>query len=132
MEQLMTQYSFDVKVQSPGLVITLTRLADSAVKVWTRAAADADETWVHNMSMHMKSLTDELCESFFPHEKVKKEKVVSAPDLNGVKNLRVQGKVCFIGKNQKFAEVTTEVFHAELVKRYGKDSANKWLEEFNT
>lgn len=70
---LMTQYTYTVDASPRGGVdVTLTNNTDPLKKkVWYVAMGT-----VEGLGAHMRSLTDELCDGFFPKPREKKPKKV--------------------------------------------------------
>lgn len=65
MEKLMTKFDYKVEEKPEGCYITVTRLADSAVKIFYLAYAHGAGA-VSSLCYFMDSITDELAEGYFP------------------------------------------------------------------
>lgn len=65
-KMLLTKFTYTVDASFSGVKITLTRIDDSAVKVFYVASSNS----VENMQSFMNSVTDQLAQDYFP--KVKK------------------------------------------------------------
>lgn len=131
-EKLMVEHDVTVKVTDRGTEVVVTNLANGVKREFFQAGHNATaEVLVQRFTEFMNSVTDEQATQYFPENKSKTpvEKEAVSPDLSNVKNLRYENHVCLMGKNGKFKEVTRDVFEAELVKRYGKRSTDKWIEE---
>lgn len=82
MSALATKYTYTLERCSGGVLIVLTRTADSATKQFTVAGGA-----LSSLQGHMNSLTDACCEGFFPTERTKPSKAskpaATAPSAPG-------------------------------------------------
>ena len=65
----MTKYTFTVEQKDHGIETVVTRLPDGATKIFHQVSSS-----VKGMTSHMNSITDELADSYFPKERIIKEK----------------------------------------------------------
>lgn len=129
---LMTKFKYGLSQVDKGVSVVLSRIVDNSLKNFYLVNTSVDiADHIEKIDLHMKTLTDSQCNDFFDDGKSKEASVkeFEVPDFSTVKGLSVVDGKCFVAKKGKPQEVTAEVFHAELMKRFGKGSANKWLEE---
>jgi hypothetical protein len=110
------------------MTIRLVRLSDNVEKVF-ELLGSMNELAVQQITDHMNSLTDDLCENFFPDAKVKnrvEEKSTEVFDISQSPGLKQDALGLWVGKNGRFRQIGPEQFYQEVQRRHGKVAAESW------